>query len=210
MKRASILAIAVILTVSMMVLSSTRHAFAATQNVCAGSAVANGWIKINDTWSATQCTPSAYQYNVWTIESYYDKPDRYNMTVCWDPATPSGWVTIDKRYSATLCHEPSATYNTKIIYRVSLADTQLNICDDSPFPSGWLQTNDKYSATTCPSAATYNVWVISRYDNKPVGSTMTVCSDAVTPSGWTVISTSWSATTCGHTSGNVKTIKRVS
>lgn len=210
MKRTSTFLIAPILLLSAFLASSVQLAFAATQTLCAGSAVPNGWIKIDDQWRATQCTPSSYQYNVWTIESYYDKPDRTIMTVCWDPPTPSGWVTTDRKYSATTCHQPSTTYNTKKIYKVSLADTRLNICHDSPFPSGWIQTDDDYSATTCPSSVTYNVWQIDRYDNKPVGSFMTVCSDAATPSGWTVTNTGWSATTCGHTSGGVKTIKRVS
>ncbi|HEX6865406.1 MAG TPA: hypothetical protein VF414_21440, partial [Thermoanaerobaculia bacterium] len=75
---------------------------------------------------------------------------------------------------------------------------------------GWIQTDDM-SSTKCPAPTVpYNVWIIKRYNNKPVGSTLVVCSDAVTPSGWSVISTGWSATLCKHTSGNIKTIKRVS
>ena len=103
------------------------------------------------------------------------------------------------------------TYNNKKIYKVASTDTQLNICHDSPFPGGWIQTDDAYSATTCNAPPTmYNVWLIRRYDNKPVGSTMDVCSDATTPSGWSVISTAWRATQCKHTGGNIKTIKRIS
>lgn len=211
MKRLSILPVALILSFSITLFSPPRLALAATQSICAGSAVPNGWIKVDHWTSATQCKPSIYQYNVWTIESYYDKPERHTMTVCWNPPTPSGWITTDKFWSATRCYESSVTYNNKSIYRVALADTQLNMCHDSPIPNGWLQTDDLWSSTKCPApSVAYNVWIINRYNNKPVGSTMVVCSDAVTPSGWTVISTSWSATRCKHTSGNIKTIKRVS
>jgi hypothetical protein len=79
-------------------------------------------------------------------------------------------------------------------------------------PPGWAKINDYWSPTSCgnPPRIDYNVWMIQRYDNMPVGSYMDVCSDSI-PSGWMVINTRWNPTTCGHPPHiyhNVSTIMR--
>lgn len=186
-------------------------AFGATQEICSGSALPGGWIKVDHYFRATQCTPSPFTYNVSLLESFFDKPAKAIITACWNSPTPTGWVTTDKLTSATRCPEPLVTYNNKKIYKVATTDTQLTVCHDSPRPTGWIQTDDSSSATVCPAPpTTYNRWLIKRYDNKPVGATLDVCSDAVTPGGWTVTATFWRATQCHHTGGNMKTIRRIS
>jgi hypothetical protein len=89
--------------------------------VCAGSPIPNGWIKVDDDWSATSCgNPSSITYNVWTIETYGDKPLNAIMEVCSGAPTPSGWVEEDRYWSPTRCGHPhSVTHNIKRIRRVS-------------------------------------------------------------------------------------------
>lgn len=80
-------------------------------------------------------------------------------------------------------------------------------------PFGWIRVNDSWNPSVCgkPTAITYNVWTIVRYDNKPAGSVMQVCSGPVMP-GWTVVSTSWNPTACGRPTSmtdNIMTIRRI-
>ncbi|MBK6877863.1 MAG: hypothetical protein IPG99_15820 [Ignavibacteria bacterium] len=39
-------------------------------------------------------------------------------------------------------------------------------------PNGWVKINDSWNPTTCgnPTSISYNVWLIERYDDKPIGS----------------------------------------
>lgn len=80
-------------------------------------------------------------------------------------------------------------------------------------PAGWLKIGGHWNPTTCgnPTRIYENVWLIERYDDKPVGSVMTVCSQQI-PSGWAKIAGSWNPTTCGSPTSiqeNVIQIKRL-
>lgn len=189
----------------------TTSAFAATQTICSGGSVPAGWIKVDHRFSAVQCTPSSFRFNVTVLESFFDKPAKATLIACWNSGTPAGWVTVDKLFAATQCTDPAIYRNTKKIYKVASTDLQLAICHDSPIPAGWIQTNDAFSAVACLVSPPLfdNTWVISRFDNKPIGTTMEVCSDAATPTGWSVTNTGWRATQCHHTSGKIKVIKRI-
>lgn len=81
-------------------------------------------------------------------------------------------------------------------------------------PTGWLKIGGQWNPTQCgnPTHIYENVWLIERYDNKPVGSVMTVCAQPI-PSGWVKIGGSWNPTACGsptHITENVIKIKRLS
>jgi hypothetical protein len=90
-------------------------------DVCSGSPVPSGWIKVNDYWSATSCgNPSSIVYNVSTIERYNNKSVGAVMNVCAGAPTPSGWVIVDTYWSPTSCGHPSSIVrNMKQIRRVS-------------------------------------------------------------------------------------------
>jgi len=85
----------------------TRPAGAATALVCAGS-VPPGWLKVDDRWDPTNCgDPTVIVDNVWTIETYYDKPVGYPMRVCagW---RPYNWALLATRWDPTSCGHPAA------------------------------------------------------------------------------------------------------
>ncbi len=86
-----------------------------------------------------------------------------------------------------------------------------DICSGSPVPAGWIKTNDHWDPTKCgnPTSIVYNVWTISRFDNRPVGSIMDVCADAATPAGWADVGTRWDPTSCGHPTDIVQNIKQI-
>jgi hypothetical protein len=90
-------------------------------NICSSSPVPAGWIKVNDHWSPTSCgNPTSIVYNVWTIETYQDKPVGAVMNVCASAPTPAGWVDINTYWSPTSCgHPTSIVHNMKQIRRVS-------------------------------------------------------------------------------------------
>jgi hypothetical protein len=97
-------------------------------------------------------------------------------------------------------------------------DTTRQICRGAAIPAGWILVNDMRSTTTCggdnPAAlSAYNVWVIQRYDDRPVNSTLEVCAVAQTPEGWTMIDIYRRNDRCGRTADpftvNVKRIRRV-
>jgi hypothetical protein len=92
-----------------------------TMQICAGSPVPNGWIKVDDDWSPTSCgSPTSITYNVWTIETFNDKPLETTMEVCSVAPTPRGWVEVDSFWSPTRCGHPTAiVHNIKRIRRVS-------------------------------------------------------------------------------------------
>jgi hypothetical protein len=80
--------------------------------------------------------------------------------------------------------------------------------------AGWIKVNDEWNPLRCgkPTAIAYNVWVLARYDTRPVGTVISVCADAATPPGWVTIDDAWIPTKCGHPSvimNNVKRIKRM-
>jgi hypothetical protein len=89
--------------------------------VCAGSPVPSGWIKIDDDWSPTSCgSPTSITYNVWTIETYADKPPNAILEVCAGAPTPEGWIEEDRFWSPTRCgHPTSITRNIKRIRRAA-------------------------------------------------------------------------------------------
>lgn len=62
------------------------------------------------------------------------------------------------------------------------------ICRNGAMPRGWIAV--RYAAgDSCPSPVTddesFNLAVIHRYSDAPLGTTMTVCADQSLPSGWT-------------------------
>lgn len=85
--------------------------------ICAGSRVPDGWIKVDDQWSPTTCgNPSNIVYNVWTIERYDDKPKGSVMDVCASETTPKGWVEVGTAWQPTCCgHPANITRNVKRI-----------------------------------------------------------------------------------------------
>ena len=80
-------------------------------------------------------------------------------------------------------------------------------------PPGWLKIGGQWNPTSCgnPTTIYENVWLIERYDDKPVGSVMTICAQQI-PNGWVKISGSWNPTMCGSPSTiqeNVIQIRRL-
>jgi hypothetical protein len=81
---------------------------ASTQNVCAGSVLPPGWIKVNDAWNPTACgNPATITYNIWTIQSIATLPVGSVVQVCKATA-PSGWSIVDIRWNPTLCGHPAS------------------------------------------------------------------------------------------------------
>ena len=96
---------------------------------------------------------------------------------------------------------------------LSLRATE-EVCAGSPIPKGWIRINDKWNPTSCgkPTSIIYNVWLIEKFSDKPVGATMEVCASAPTPTGWVEKGKRWNPTCCGHPTtitDNMKTIKRL-
>jgi hypothetical protein len=91
----------------------------------------------------------------------------------------------------------------------------IDVCADSPIPIGYIKTNDHWDPTKCgnPSSIVPNVWTLTRYIDKPVGTTLDVCAGAPVPPGWVVVGARWNPTACGQPSDivdNVQQIQRVS
>jgi len=78
-------------------------------------------------------------------------------------------------------------------------------------PFGWIKISDSWDPGSCgrPSDLVYNVWLVERYNKKPVGSTMEACRGPV-PTRWFLVSTRSIPGIC-HPNGtfdNIMTIKR--
>ncbi len=92
-----------------------------------------------------------------------------------------------------------------------IADTE-SVCAGQ-LPSGWIKVNDAWNPTSCgnPARLSYNIWMIARYSEKPIGFVMVACNGTAPP-GWVIVGTAWNPTACGHPSvnqRNMMTIKRV-
>lgn len=89
--------------------------------ICAGSPIPAGWIKVNDRWDPTRCgNPTSIVYNVWTIERFDSRPVGSVMEVCAGAPTPTGWVDVTTRWDPTRCGHPSSIiHNVKQIRRVA-------------------------------------------------------------------------------------------
>lgn len=90
------------------------------------------------------------------------------------------------------------------------------VCAGSPIPAGWIITDMQYNATACGNSGSriiYNVDVISRYDNRQIGTSMGICSGQAIPAGWVVTESHVCVTCCGFQGSqpynNVTTIKRI-
>ena len=90
-------------------------------DICCGSSVPSGWIKVNDHWDPTRCgDPSSIVYNVCTIQRYDNKPVGSVLNVCADAPTPGGWVVVNTSWNPTRCGHPSSiVHNMKQIRRIS-------------------------------------------------------------------------------------------
>lgn len=84
---------------------------------------------------------------------------------------------------------------------VEAAETQ-TVCWNAPVPNGWLVSDIDVntSTSTCgswggPGDPDYNAKIIVRYDNLPVGASLSVCSNIV-PAGWTLTGTSGGLPNC--------------
>jgi hypothetical protein len=93
----------------------------ASMNICAGSPIPAGWIKVDDSWNPTACgNPTSIVYNVWTITQYSTMPVGSTLLVCANAPTPHGWVEINRSWNPDRCGHPSAIINNlKLIKRVS-------------------------------------------------------------------------------------------
>ena len=98
------------------------------------------------------------------------------------------------------------------------ATTRNQICRGAAIPMGWILVDNQRDAESCDgenpvSLNLYNVWVISRYEDLPVGATLDVCASAQIPDGWQLVDLYRSKDSCGRPSDpfavNVKRIRRV-
>jgi len=94
-----------------------------TQDVCAGSVVPPGWIKINDRWDGTVCgNPVANSVsNVCTLAKYDELPIGSTLEICADATTPPGWILLTTVWDPTRCGHPihPTTHNVKRIQRTA-------------------------------------------------------------------------------------------
>lgn len=78
------------------------------------------------------------------------------------------------------------------------------ICRGAAIPAGWILVDDTRDMSMCvgdnPAAVVtaYNIWVIERYDTRPVGTTITVCASTPTPPGWVLVDVYRDKALCGH------------
>lgn len=121
---------------------------------------------------------------------------------------------------------------TALIAAVLFAPTQLSaqvqqprapslqrqiVCAGATVPDGWIWVNDLRDLTICGGdrpgvERMYNVWVIERVENRPLGTVIDICAAAPTPSGWVLMDVFRSRLLCGHPDelyvANVKRIRR--
>jgi hypothetical protein len=97
----------------------------------------------------------------------------------------------------------------------NLSDGVTQCCSAAP-PTGAVKVNDDWDPSKCGNPSTTdvrNICTYQRYDDKPVGTTLTVCASAIPPAGWVNGPKSWDPTKCGHPSSvtdNMKLITRKS
>jgi hypothetical protein len=78
-----------------------------------------GFVKVDDYWDPTRCgNPTSIIYNVWVIESFYDKrPGEYISACAWQ--VPFGWQVVGTQWDPTRCGHPTSIYsNVWTIQRV--------------------------------------------------------------------------------------------
>jgi hypothetical protein len=105
-----------------------------------------------------------------------------------------------RQQQAKLPHQLNKIYETQ------------DVCAGS-VPPGWIHVNDHWNPTVCgnPTDISPNVWTIERYDNLPIGSTLTACAGTV-PVGWALVGTGWNPTSCGepvNIENNIEVVKRL-
>jgi hypothetical protein len=192
------------------------QALAATQTLCAGSTIPEGWVLKDMYRDSFKCTNSlsTYQWNVWVIESHTDKVEGTSMRVCVG-LVPEGWLKSDITDSSTQCgRDSSARDNVWTIYKMKSADTRLTVCAGY-VPGGWFKTDFYDHDTRCAGDPFVhnqdNVWVIERYDNAPEGTTLHVCV-GFQPYDWVKKDIYTSSTKCGrynNISNNVWVLSKI-
>jgi hypothetical protein len=117
-------------------------------------------------------------------------------------------VGVDPRHRAALWRPEAEHYRQ---------DTTRTICRGAAIPTGWLLVNDARDPRSCggdnPAAlSAFNVWVIQRYDDRPVNTVLEVCAMAPTPDGWALVDIYRRNDRCGRAPDafqvNVKRIRR--
>ena len=80
------------------------------------------------------------------------------------------------------------------------------ICKGTPLPAGFVAVNCLIDSSRCNGfigMTVSNVWVIERFTDRPIGTTLDICDDLTNPipSGWSVVSRFKSPTQCVLSSG---------
>lgn len=92
------------------------------------------------------------------------------------------------------------------------------VCRGATVPEGWILVDGVRDRGSCSGdnpavLRTYNVWVIERFADRPVGTEIEVCAAAPTPSGWDLVDLYRRREICGQPEDafdtNVKRIRRV-
>lgn len=91
------------------------------------------------------------------------------------------------------------------------------ICRGGSIDAGWILVDDVKDPKSCggdnPAVLnTFNVWVLEKFEGRPVGTQMDVCALTPIPKGWVLVDIFRDKTTCGHPQdswgANVKRIRR--
>jgi hypothetical protein len=177
-------------------------AAAATQTLCAGATIPEGWVLKDMQRNVTQCTNSlgTYQWNVWTIETYADKAEGASMNVCVG-FVPTGWLKTNITSTGAQCgRDFTVKNNVWTIYKTRATDTKLTVCAGF-VPSGWFKTDFYDLDNRCAGDPFVqnqdNVWTIERYDNAPPGTALHVCV-GFQPYDWVKTDIYTSSTKCGR------------
>ena len=91
------------------------------------------------------------------------------------------------------------------------------VCRGAAIPDGWILVDGVRDLESCSGdnpavLRLYNVWVIERFADRPVGTEIEVCAAAPTPAGWEVVDLYRRREACGQPDDafhvNVKRIRR--
>ncbi|CAJ3048573.1 Uncharacterised protein [Burkholderia pseudomallei] len=87
------------------------------------------------------------------------------------------------------------------------AEPPIQQCRYKTVPPGYIVSNYVSNFSLCPNppgyTTVYTVAVLERYDNQPIGATLTMCDGQTLPAGWMVLSRPLSPLLCPREPGDM-------
>jgi len=170
----------------------------ATQPICAGAIVPDGWVIIHI--STDFC--SGTSNHIETIEQISTLGTGATVNACAGNVPPAGWVLKDVATNFADCNNSSNDVWVLLNLNGEPPGAAFSVCSGQTLPSGWVVQNVATDFARC-SGTNNNIWVLVDLNGLALNTQESVCAGGTLPVAWVISSTTTDFSRCFGTSNNI-------